>query len=169
MVYSYTKRSISAVLIPSRIFSSTQSNTAVFNSPLFLIPSICSGNLMSFREGTSLPFFPNTSLFYQLLSKACPEWDAIDTLLSSSYLNFLAKIRIEFNTANKATPTSAKTAPHNEAYPKTPANKMITFMLIAPMIFYTLCGTSYFNGCSHLRWLVCLNYHISTFNGCIRP
>ena len=68
MVYSYTKRSISAVLIPSRIFSSTQSNTAVFNSPLFLIPSICSGNLMSFREGTSLPFFPNTSLFYQLLS-----------------------------------------------------------------------------------------------------
>ena len=81
---------------------------------------------MSFREGTSLPFFPNTSLFYQLLSKACPEWDAIDTLLSSSYLNFLAKIRIEFNTANKATPTSAKTAPHNEAYPKTPANKMIT-------------------------------------------
>ena len=90
MVYSYTKRSISAVLIPSRIFSSTQSNTAVFNSPLFLIPSICSGNLMSFREGTSLPFFPNTSLFYQLLSKACPEWDAIDTLLSSSYLNFFS-------------------------------------------------------------------------------
>lgn len=49
--------------------------------------------------------------------------------------NFFPKIRIAFNTANKATPTSAKTAPQRDAYPSAPANKTNTLTPIAPPIF----------------------------------
>ena len=44
-------------------------------------------------------------------------------------------MRTELRKASKATPTSANTAPQSVANPKVPANKIIAFTPIAPILF----------------------------------